>query len=89
MEMGSFKCSLATSATPKRYIQNQGNFRPKIHFSNCVKSKIRLIEKKCFQFINLEKCVKYDIVKIYVFLPQNPNFWQNVPFCVISKNYYQ
>ena len=43
-------------------------------YLNCVKSKIRLIEKKCFQFINLEKCVKYDIAKIYVFLPQNPNF---------------
>ena len=43
----------------------------------------------CFQFINLEKYVKYDIAKIYVFLIQNPNFWQNVQFCVISKNFYQ
>ena len=43
----------------------------------------------CFQFINLEKYVKYDIAEIYVFLPQNLNFWQNVKFCVFSKNYYQ
>ena len=88
MEMGSFKCSLATSATPKRSAKLR-QIRPKIHFSNWVKSNIRLIEKKCFQFINLEKCVKYDIAKIYVFLQQNPNFWQNVRFCVISKNYFQ
>ena len=45
----------------------------KFIFKNCVKSKIRPIEKMSFQFINLGRCVKYDIVKI---VPQNPSFGQ-------------
>ena len=44
----------------------------------------------CLRFLNFEKNLKYDIAKIYVFQPQNPNFLQ-MPILRqfhFSKNYY-
>ena len=38
----------------------------------------------CLQFVYLEKMLKYDIAKIYVFQPQNPNCLQNTDFASIS-----
>ena len=38
----------------------------------------------CLQFVNFEKNLEYDIAKIYVFQPQNPNFLQNANFASIS-----